>query len=282
MRVKQYHSINDFFKENLSFLEKQEATNNLQIGIPLSMLGEVEKRSPPNLFSVFNDQQVVFSCVQTSPRNFLIYGEEPLDKVVFKSLIPVLVEKKINTQGVIGPKHLATGFAEAWKEETGQSWAINFEQMIYQLDAVREIKLSNGVFKKATIEDLPVVEQWFVDFAKEAMNRPNDEESRKIAREKVETGCLYLWKNEEISVSMAAVARPTRNGITVNYVYTPPEHRGKGYACSCVAMTSKLMLEEYKFCCLFTDLSNVSSNYIYQKIGYYPIIAYREIRFLND
>ncbi len=58
----------------------------------------------------------------------------------------------------------------------------------------------------------------------------------------------------------------------VNLVYTPPELRGKGYATNCVAALSQKLLDDgYKFCSLFTDLSNPTSNDIYSKIGYNPI-----------
>ncbi|MFT5763142.1 MAG: putative GNAT family acetyltransferase, partial [Saprospiraceae bacterium] len=279
MRVKKYHSINDFFEENLSFLEQQEAANNLLIGIPLSMLGEKEKESPPNLFAVLKNQKVVFSCVQTSPKNFMIYGESSVDAEVFDALIPVLYKNNIKAEGVIGPKNLALAFAKAWKKETGQDWTINFQQLVYQLDEVKELKSSKGSLRKATIEDLPLMGQWFIDFSKEAMNQVDDAATKIIAKEKIESETLYLWE-DKAPVSMAAVARPTKNGITVNYVYTPPGHRGKGYASNCVSVMSKLMLKRYKFCCLFTDMANPTSNRIYQQIGYYPIAEFRVLGFL--
>jgi predicted GNAT family acetyltransferase len=68
---------------------------------------------------------------------------------------------------------------------------------------------------------------------------------------------------------MAATTRPTENGIAISFVYTPPGLRRKGYATSCVAMLSKELLHTgYKFCTLYTDLSNPTSNSIYRKIGF--------------
>jgi hypothetical protein len=58
----------------------------------------------------------------------------------------------------------------------------------------------------------------------------------------------------------------------VNFVYTPPEFRGRGYASNLVAHLSQELLDEgRKFCFLFTDLANPVSNSIYQKIGYRPV-----------
>jgi hypothetical protein len=55
-------------------------------------------------------------------------------------------------------------------------------------------------------------------------------------------------------------------------VYTPPEVRARGYASACVAALTKLLLEGgRRFCFLYTDLSNPTSNSIYQRVGYRPI-----------
>ena len=90
-----------------------------------------------------------------------------------------------------------------------------------------------------------------------------------------------MWEDENGQVvTMAGRSRPTRHGATVNSVYTPPELRGKGYASNCVAALSQLILDSGKrFASLFTDLSNPTSNYIYQKMGYRHLLDYDDIVF---
>ncbi len=71
---------------------------------------------------------------------------------------------------------------------------------------------------------------------------------------------------------MAAWAGRTPNGLRINYVYTPPELRGRGYATACVAALSRALLEAgNRYCCLYTDLANPTSNAIYRRIGYRPV-----------
>jgi predicted GNAT family acetyltransferase len=71
---------------------------------------------------------------------------------------------------------------------------------------------------------------------------------------------------------MAGSTGPTPHGIRIGAVYTPPEYRQRGYASACVAYLSQMMLDSgRKFCFLFTDLSNPTSNHIYQQIGYEPV-----------
>jgi uncharacterized protein len=59
-----------------------------------------------------------------------------------------------------------------------------------------------------------------------------------------------------------------------------PEHRRQGYASAAVAALSQRMLDAgRKYCMLFTDLTNPTSNSIYQAIGYRPVSDYASYHF---
>ena len=91
----------------------------------------------------------------------------------------------------------------------------------------------------------------------------------------------FLWEHRQIC-AMVAVAGPTPNGIRINQVYTPLELRGRGYASNLVAAVSQRMLDGgRKFCFLFTDQANPTSNKIYQQIGFHPVSDFRSWRFAN-
>jgi hypothetical protein len=91
---------------------------------------------------------------------------------------------------------------------------------------------------------------------------------------------LALWEVDGSPVSMAGYTGPTPHGIRVSYVYTPAEHRRKGYASACVAALSQQLLDRgFDFCFLFTDLHNPTSNHIYQQIGYQPVVDVDSYRF---
>ena len=94
-------------------------------------------------------------------------------------------------------------------------------------------------------------------------------------------GTLYLWKSADGQlVSIAAKNRETRNGATISLVYTPPEHRRRGYAGRLVASLSQHLLDGGKTLCnLYTDLSNPTSNGVYQRIGYTQIAESRFYEF---
>jgi len=55
-------------------------------------------------------------------------------------------------------------------------------------------------------------------------------------------------------------------------VYTPPEHRGRGYAAAATAAVTRRLLDAgTREVLLFTDLANPTSNRLYRRLGYRPV-----------
>ena len=82
---------------------------------------------------------------------------------------------------------------------------------------------------------------------------------------------LWLW-DDNGPRSLTGVGGETPNGIRIGPVYTPPSDRGQGYASALVAAVSQAQLDAgRRFCFLYADLANPTSNKIYQAIGYRPI-----------
>ena len=109
---------------------------------------------------------------------------------------------------------------------------------------------------------------------------PSIQTEAEYCRYHISTGKLYILEDNGTPVSMAKISREMQTVCGVGYVYTPPYFRRKGYATSCVAAVSRLILERgFTKCVLYTDLANPISNSIYQKIGYKPICDSSEICF---
>ena len=90
----------------------------------------------------------------------------------------------------------------------------------------------------------------------------------------------YLWEDGE-PVSVAAAGGPTPNGIRIGPVYTPPDLRRHGYASASPRPSARRSSTRGgTFVFLFTDLSNRTSNRIYQAIGYEPVIDVDQITFV--
>lgn len=89
---------------------------------------------------------------------------------------------------------------------------------------------------------------------------------------------MMLWVTERGPVAMAAINRRTSSSSCVSWVYTPPEHRRRGYASAVVAALSQRELDAgATWYSLFTDVANPTSNHIYTELGYEPRCDYRQI-----
>lgn len=174
--------------------------------------------------------------------------------------------------GIIAPQAEALTFAQLWQSLTGQSYRLGLRQCIYLLEVLQPIAVANGYLRLADKRDRSLLVSWIRAFSEEVIEnrepKPNYEE---WCDRRLNQNSLYIWQND-VPVSMAGFSGSTPNGIRINPVYTPPEHRQQGYASSCVAALSQTLLDKgNKYCFLFTDLANPISNSIYQKIGYQPV-----------
>jgi len=90
---------------------------------------------------------------------------------------------------------------------------------------------------------------------------------------------MYIWVDGE-PACLVGVSGETPHGIRVAPVYTPPELRGRGYASALTAEVSQAQLDAgRRYCFLFTDLANPTSNKVYQAIGYEPVCDVDDLRF---
>lgn len=165
-------------------------------------------------------------------------------------------------------------FARLWAERRGLRVATRFEQRIYALRRLQAPRRVEGAMRLAGPADRDLVLAWVVAFSREALHDDPDDASR-LERsvdsrlEGAETRGIVLWETEGRPVALAAFGGPTPNGIRIGPVYTPPEHRGRGYGSAVTAATSRLQLDRgRRFCFLYTDLANPTSNAIYRRIGY--------------
>jgi hypothetical protein len=143
-------------------------------------------------------------------------------------------------------------------------------QGVYALERVEPIAAVAGRTRDANAADRALLLTWWSAFMREAV--PESDLTRVPTALDHRLGAvdagIVLWCDPE-PVAFAAYGGPTPKGIRIGPVYTPPEHRGRGYATSLVAGLSQRLLDDgRRFCFLFTDLANPTSNAIYVRIGY--------------
>lgn len=204
-------------------------------------------------------------------KNLVLAGAEPPTAALIASIDFAL-------PGVIGPAALADGFVELWPSPA----RLGANQRIYQLREVIWPAAVRGGLRRARPGDEEVLFHWLRQFHHDAIpfESFDEEATRHDAAARVRADSTFLWEVEGEPVCMAALARPTERGICINAVYTPPDQRGRGYAASLVAAVSAEGLRRGKdFCMLYADLANPTSNRLYQRLGYQPVIDCRCYRF---
>ena len=191
-------------------------------------------------------------------------------------VVPLLTETVHNKwgkiSGVVGHREVTDPFTEKWCKTYGTSIQSSQAQRIYRLDSVNDVPAVSGRIRLATIVDKDLVMEWTHAFGLEAGSPASESTPERDVTPFIEKGIVYLWEDSGKPVSMAIKVRPTEHGMAVGYVYTLPEFRRNGYATACVAGVCRDILKDgYKFCTLYTDLSNPTSNSIYMKIGFKPV-----------
>jgi GNAT superfamily N-acetyltransferase len=136
----------------------------------------------------------------------------------------------------------------------------------------------SGSARLATLDDLDLVTEWFAVFHAEAdaqAGRPPEEgEPLRIhdARGRIEEGTVWLWDVDGEVVHLTGVRPPSFGVVRIGPVYTPPEHRGHGYASALVGEVAQRALDAGHRVCLYTDRDNPVSNRVYAAIGFEPVL----------
>lgn len=279
MYIRRYSNAKAYLKENESLLIREEAMNSLLLGLCLSN----QKLESDNTFyfDIKDEVGIQLTGIKTEDRNLIIYGSQAKLFNTIPKLVDFLKTENITIPGVVGPKDLVTETAEILESHYNWKSKVNFKHLVYTLETVKHTPQIDGHMHRARIEELEKYTNWINLFSQEALNENNLDQARALTKSKINNGDLYVWKTDQ-AVSMSCSARPTHNGITINYVFTPEDQRRKGYGTKLVAEQSQRMLEQgYKFCTLFADIENPTSNNIYIKIGYEPIGEFRSIVFIN-
>ncbi len=279
-----YRDTSEFLRESKSYLVNKESINNLILGNCLEIINNADRCDKEPYFSVVKDKdELLLTSMMMAPFSIILYSHKSDYKKEVELIVKNLIEEKIEVPSVIGPVNLSKLFATIWSEETGCKVLEGLDMRVYELVKVNNVSISNGKFNIAKQEDLEVISKWIIDMEKEEGSMISEERAIEIAQDRIKNRQLFIWEDGS-PVSMACTTRPTFNGVVVNMVYTPKEYRGNGYATSCVATLSQYLLDKgYKFCSLFTDLSNSTSNGIYIKIGYKPVCDFKGYTFkFND
>lgn len=281
MRTVMFADADGFLARARPWLLADEVVNGLMLGIAASLQrGPTRRRKRPFLATVENDaEEIVAAAVMTPPRKLVVTGSAETAVPAMSALVETLTAASRQVPAVLGPAPLADAFVQQWTAVSGETAVDGPRQRVFALHRVHPYTPPPGTLRPAGADDLDLIAEWIFGFQSETNTNDTDTVAQQIAGQLIQNGDIFVWDHDG-PVSMAARSRPSENGIAVNLVYTPPAQRGKGYATACVGALSRRLLDEgWRFCTLFTDLANPTSNHIYEKLGYRPVADFHEYRF---
>jgi GNAT superfamily N-acetyltransferase len=256
-------------------LLRDEARYNLLLAIVGRLVdGDAWGDEPPVLLSLHDgpDGDVVGAAVMTPPFHLIADAVPPEHAA---ALVDWLVAEPIHVPGTIGGAATTTPLGDRLCALTGRTPRLSREEGLYRLTTLVPPRPVPGALRPTTAADADLVDAW-----DRAFHADVDLELRLPGRlaERAGDGVLWLWEDGG-PVCLVGCGGYTPNGARIGPVYTPREHRGRGYASAATAAVSELLLQGRSYCFLYTDLANATSNKIYRDIGYEQLAQVREVAF---
>jgi ribosomal protein S18 acetylase RimI-like enzyme len=185
-------------------------------------------------------------------------------------LVELLAPERVN-----GPTALAAQVAAVAARAAGGTAVLRSAQRLHRLAALVEPD-APGAARIAGPKDLDLVVDWFRAFVEETGVTAGAVEDR--VRERLALDGYVLWE-DDAPVAMAGRTRRAFGTVRVGPVWTPPEHRGRGYGAAVTAAVTGLSCDQGATdVVLFTDLTNPTSNALYARLGFRPAGDHAELR----
>ena len=242
--------------------------------VALTSLDQARRRPdpsrPPTLITFHDRGRLVGSVIRTPP--WLVQAADlPLDGL--ELAIARLRQVDPDLPGVTGPSEKAEAFATAW----GEPFRVTMSTRLYRLGTLAPPVVAGGG-RMATEADVALLAPWQAEFTREASPDAPVRPAEEAVRNSFRLGNGHaVWEVDGTPVAWAAASAPVAGMTRVAPVYTPPEHRRHGYGAAVTAVVTRWAVDRGATgVVLFADLTNPTSNSIYQRIGYEPVEDWTE------
>lgn len=205
----------------------------------------------------------------------------PMPDEAARKLARTLHERGEEVRGVNGALPAARVVAEETARLAGGTVSVYEHLRLFELGDLAMPPAPAGGLRAAARADAAVCLAWFRDFDRAAAEQAGRAAGHDVfesftleaMHERIDAVVVWLWEDEYGESVHLTAANPPAHGVTrIGPVYTPKEHRGRGYASRAVAEVSRRYVDRGVRCCLFTDQANPVSNRIYEAIGYRTVV----------
>lgn len=275
MEVERYDDPRAFYERVGPFLEQSEAAHTFHLGLRERLERDPHTFGPadPVLVAAFDHGEVIGIATQTPPYNAVLSLFD--DARGAAAIAERLHRDGTELPGLLGPLDAGPAFVDRWCVLTGASARITLEERIYEATEAIPPRAVSGRLRPYSEADRDIALRFMAAFHAEATPDapeadPEDFLRRRLAEPE---GGLVFWEDGDRPVSFGGYGAPSPTAMRIGPIYTPPELRGRGYASALTAaVTEHVLASGRRSCFLFTNLANPTSNSIYRKIGYRPVL----------
>lgn len=265
-------------------LAQEETRHRLMLGIAIAL-----KKNPaaygdklPLLCAHLDTKgKPVFIAVMTPPFPILVWFEKSLEDEILHLLAKEILDAGWDVPGVNGIAKCSERFAPILTKLTNRDLVKEMRSRSYELTQVRfPDPMPDGHWQWADASQAESILKLLQGMQTDLQPVVTTDYTLEQVQSFIEAKRISVWVVDGNPVSMAMSNRPQLKSIGISAVYTPPEHRKKGYAGANVACLSQALLDQgFERVNLFTDLANPTSNKIYMEIGYREVCDYQQFKF---
>jgi uncharacterized protein len=276
MRCELFRDATRFLAAAGPFLAQREAENTVLLGAAL----RARRKPREAVMAVVRDADIVrLAAIMIPPHALVVSAGDP-DAILH--LVEALRQAGVRPPGVSGLEPMAERFAAWWQRGGGAAAEPEMRAILYRSNRIAMPENVSGELRRATAGDCDWLAEWQRRFAEQASLSAAEQaaDMRAIVAARIARGEMYLWAVGGRPVASVAFVPTTPAGDAgrINAVFTLEEERGKGYASACVAALSQRLLDQgWRYCLLFADRDNATTNRIYSRLGYREIAAFATI-----
>ncbi|HEX8871075.1 MAG TPA: GNAT family N-acetyltransferase [Lentzea sp.] len=267
MEALTHNDLEDFLAVAGDFLNADPVSHSVHLTTVDSALRGL--RPPAALISLHDNGTLVGAATRMQDR--------PLHVAAMPPAAAPLVAEALRGQpidAVTGPLDRVEAFRTLWREGGRETYRLR----LYRLEEL-VVPDVPGESRLAAAADDELITEWWLRFVAELDGLERDEAEKVMRGSRNMPAGHVIWVVDGVPVSWAGSTSPVAGVSRVGPVYTPPEHRRRGYGAAVTAAVSRWAYGAgADHVVLTADLANPTANSVYQGIGFRPVSDWSEYK----
>ena len=239
------------------------AINHNIIQIAAALIGSSAIHNPPYWFCTIEDSGCVIGAAIYAEPDGLVVSNLPIEEL--RTLADDLLKSVPSPNRIIADPAIADRLVTYVSQRSGIKMIPSTGWYVGQLKGVDNPSVqAPGSLRRASSIDHDLVVSWGKDYEKEKSAFLDVAE---FMSAKLAAGDLYVWE-DDVPTTILTVSGKNEFGARVSSVYTPPRHRGYGYATSAVAAVCDELLQSGCDYVVLTWRIGDPAGRIYQRLGF--------------